>query len=195
VTVAERAREVAGNYRKMDNLLWSAQPDDADKWALFGTVHRDSGNIDKSNAATIEREICEVFSEDAHIERFQDWLVGWSENLVIRVYDAQGEITPAFQAYDALARKMENYPLLDEDLYGEMEADSVESTIEMAIEQLSDIEMKNNLPEGWVREVWQKLSEMDSDIRGDDWWPKEEGLRTALHELGYVAPSAGEIVR
>ena len=178
----------------MGNLAWDARPADDENWALIGTVHRDSGNVDKSNASVIERDLCEQFGEDAHIERFSDWLVGWSENLVIRVYDAGGEITPAWRAYDALARKMENYPLLDEDLYGEMEADSIESTIEMAIGQLNEVEIKTNLPEGWVREVWQKLSEMDSDIRGDDWWPAEESLRTALAELDYLAPLAGRIL-
>lgn len=190
--VEERAKAVAGNHRLVSNLSWPAEPVDGLQWALIGTLHRDSTNIDKSNAAVIEREICGQFEADAHIERFADWLVGWSENLVIRVYDANGAITPAFMAFDKLAARMENYPLLDEELYSEMEEETIARVIEMAIEQLNDVEIKKDLPEGWVAEVRRGLDDYDSDIRGDDWWPRSEALLEVLKALDYLAPALAE---
>jgi len=176
-------------WNPLANMTWYAAPADGEKWALVVTKHRDSNNIDKSNAVVIEREICQRFPEDAHIESFSDWLVGWTEHLVLRVYDAQGGITEAFQSYDRLARKMENYPLLDEELYSEMDEGDVLHIVEMAIQQLDGVEMKAELPEGWVVEVRRQLDDYDSDIRGDDWWPNSDHLQAVLQELGYLAPA------
>jgi hypothetical protein len=194
VDIEEKAKAAAGNHRRSEDLLWSAEPKDGENWALVPTQHRGSDNIDKSNAAVIEREICAQFPDDAHMERFSDWLAGWSENLVLRVYDKAGKITPAFKAYDRLARQMEGYPLLDESLYSEMEEEDIKSIIENAIKQLPEIEMRANLPEDWIYTVRRQLDDYESDIRGNDWWPAQEHLQAALQELGYlVAVPAGEI--
>jgi hypothetical protein len=194
VDIEEKAKAAAGNHRRAEGLLWSAEPKDGENWALIPAQHRGSDNIDKSNAVIIEREICEQFPDDAHMERFSDWLAGWSENLVLRVYDQEGKITPAFKAYALLAARLENYPLLDESLYSEMEEEDIRSIVENAIKQLPELEMRADLPEDWVYDVRRQLDDYESDIRGNDWWPAKEHLAAALQELGYlVAVSTSEI--
>ena len=181
------AKQAAGNHRRHDSsLLWSAEPPDGENWALIATKHRGSDNIDKSNAVVIEQEVCAQFPEDAHIERFSDWLAGWSENLVLRVYDAQGAVTPAFKAYAQLAERMQGYPLLDESLYSEMEEEDIAAILQTAVGDL-DVELKDGLPEGWLGEVRRAMDNYESDIRGNDWWPEKEHLKAALQELGYLS--------
>ena len=49
------AKEAAGNWREFDCFAWFDQPADADNWTIVYTSNRDSGLIDQSNAAAIDK--------------------------------------------------------------------------------------------------------------------------------------------
>lgn len=102
----------------------------------FG-IHRDSDPLDESNfyvALRLIAEACGLEATDVTylgrpwedgepctapvgIVRFRHWAVGWIEELVVRI-DHAAAITAAI----ALLDRLENYPILDEDHYAELEA-------------------------------------------------------------------------
>jgi len=49
------ANELAGNWKRMDSFAWfrESEIDDSDRWAIIYTHHRESGLLDRSNAAVI----------------------------------------------------------------------------------------------------------------------------------------------
>ena len=76
---------------------------------------RDSDNVERSNwDAQIER-IPE--SETVQVVRERHWAVGWVEWLAIRP-----ENTAAVAEAEKIGDELEEYPILDEDRYSELEA-------------------------------------------------------------------------
>ena len=51
LTLEQAATEAASNWRKFGSFAWHDKPDHAEKWAIVYTHNRDSGLIDKVNAA------------------------------------------------------------------------------------------------------------------------------------------------
>lgn len=140
--VVKAAEVAAGNWRKWDSYVWHTEPDDGDKWAQWVIRHRDADCLMESNAAAI-REALEPFATDhtadgwenysgpdgddgdpdVSIEEASHWAVGWVESVCIRVYGADGGVTAAFRAAHDLAKRLYNYPVLDEEDYSRREWD------------------------------------------------------------------------
>ena len=191
MTLEDAAKEAAGNWRKFDSFVWwrEREMDDADRWAIVYTSNRDSGLIDQSNAAVIAKAL-EALAEGDNpqivAERHSHWLIGHVDGYSIQVYDAEGNITPAFKTYFELLEQMEQYPLLDESDYSDREYEATIENIELAAWRV-----KRNfvLPEGWESEVYSWLSDNDPaqlENRDDQGgWPDEESLRAAFEALGY----------
>lgn len=189
--IEEAAKKAAGNWQHFDSFIWfrDRELEDADKWAIIYTHHRDSGLLDQSNAAVIEKAM-EPFTEgdnpDVVMENHSHWAVGHVDGFSVRVFDQHGEITLAFQTYLELAEQMADYPLLDESDYSQREYDATLSNIEDAAWRLKRTFV---LPEGWESEVYSWLSDNDSsEIENRDdtgGYPSEESLRAAFKALGY----------
>jgi hypothetical protein len=124
----EAAKEAAGNWRHFRCFVWwrEKEMDDADDWAIIYTHHRDSGLIDQSNGAVI-REALLPFSEGKNpsvvFESHNHWLVGHIDGFSVQVF-RRGRITKAFQKYFELAKRMDDYPILDETDYSNREYES-----------------------------------------------------------------------
>ena len=180
------AQAAAGNWRKFDSFAWHRQPDDADKWAIFYTHHRDSGILDQSNAAAIEAALT-PFTEtgDVVFESHFHWSVGHIDGASIRVY-RRGRITKAFKAYYALAERMAQYPILNESDYCSRE---YEATIENLPSAAWRLKNEYELPEGWKEAVFDWFATTDCtaiESRDDQGgYPSEEQLRKAFEALGY----------
>jgi hypothetical protein len=184
------AQAAAGNHRKFECFCWHRESDleSLDNWAIIYTHHRDSGLLDQSNAAATE-EVLTPFTEgddpDVVFESHHHWAVGHVDGFSVRVY-RDGQITEAFTAYHALAERMANYPVLDEEDYSRRE---YEATIENLPDAAWRLKNEYELPEGWEGDVYEWLSENDcsaienSDDQGG--YPSEEQLRAAFEALNY----------
>jgi len=195
MTLDEAAKAAAGNWQRFECFVWhrARDLDDADDWAIVYTHHRDSGLLDQSNSAAVQKAM-QPFTEgndpDAVVESHFHWAVGHVDGLSIRVF-RRGRITKAFRKYHALAARMADYPVLDE-------ADFSNREYEATITNLGDAAWKlkheYELPEDWQGEVYDWFSDNDcSAIENKDdqgGYPSEPQLTAAFDSLGYKQTAA-----
>lgn len=188
--VKAAAGQMAGNWRDFECFAWSRgyDLDDADAWAIWYTSHRDSGLLSRSNEKAIN-ECFEPFSAgddpDVVFEGHSHWAVGHIDGLSVRVYKADGTITPAFEELCRLNEALDNYPVLNEQDYSDME---YEATLE---NYGSEMWREKNLPEGWEGEVYSWFSDHGHDrcIENRDdggGWAPEQKIIEALKDLGLM---------
>src|SRR5581483_1322428 len=121
IALDDAAKDAAGNWRRFHCFVWFRERDldDADDWAVCYTHNRDSGLLDQSNAAVIEKEL-EPFTEgddpDVVPELHSHWVVGHVDGFSLRVFK-DGQITEAFKKYHKLSELLDDYPILDEQDY------------------------------------------------------------------------------
>lgn len=192
LSVEDAAEQAAGNWQRFNSFIWfrDREVEDADQWAIIYTHNRDSGLLDQSNAKVISKAMA-PFTEgddpDVVIESHSHWAVGHVDGFSIRVFDRNGEITDAFRKYHELAEAIDQYPILDESDFSERE---LEATLEN-IEDAAAWRLKNEfeLPEGWVWQVYDWLSEHRSgevdntDDQGG--YPSEAAMREAFAALNF----------
>ena len=191
MTVEDAAEQAAGNWQRFNSFIWfrDREVEDAEQWAIIYTHNRDSGLLDQSNAkviATAMAQFTEGDDADLVIESHSHWAVGHIDGFSIRVFDSNGEITPAFKVYHELAEAMDQYPILDESDYSERELEATLENIEDAAWRLKN---EFDLPEGWVWQVYDWLSENRSgevdnaDDQGG--YPSEAAMREAFAALNF----------
>lgn len=187
----EAAKKAAGNWRQFDCFSWfrRSEVEDADRWAMIYTHHRDSGLLDESNAAVIAKAM-RLFSEgdepDVVFESHSHWAVGHVDGFSVRVYKKNGDITKAFETYHDLARQIEDYPILDETDYSDRE---FEATVKNIADAAWRLKHDFNLPYGWEPEVYSWLSDNRcgevENIDDQGGYPSEEALKEAFNALGF----------
>jgi len=191
-SIAEAAKEAAGNWKRFKCFVWYRRRDlkDPDNWAIIYTSHRDSGLVAQSNAYVIA-EAMKPFTEtddpDVVFESHDHHLVGHADGFSVRVY-RDGKITKAFKAYYALTDRLADYPILDEEDYSRREYDA---TLENITDAAWRMKHEYDLPHGWESEVYSWLSDHRSrsvenrdDLGG---YPEEDDLRAAFDALGYAS--------
>ena len=189
MTLEDAATQAAGNWQRFNSFVWfrDREVEDAAQWAIIYTHNRDSGLLDQSNAKVISKAMA-PFTEgddaDVVIESHSHWAVGHIDGFSIRVFDSNGEITDAFRKYHELAEAMDQYPILDESDYSERELEATLENVEDAAWRLKN---EFDLPEGWVWQVYDWLSEHRSgevdnaDDQGG--YPSEDAMREAFAAL------------
>lgn len=151
LTIEEAAEQAAGNHARFTCFAWFGRPDDSEDWAIIYTHNRDSGPLDLSNAEVIAEALApfaEAEPADVVFESHNHWAVGHVDGFSIRVY-RQGEITEAFRAYHALAVRLADYPILDDEHYSNKQADTIEQEwnawaeydFRRTLEKLFDVEL------------------------------------------------------
>ncbi|MGD0519590.1 MAG: hypothetical protein ABSA26_18810 [Thermoguttaceae bacterium] len=181
----DAAQEAAGNWQHFDCFSWhrASELDDPENWAIIYTHHRDSGLIDLSNSEAIAEALKPFLGKDIIAEHHHHWAVGHIDGYSIRVY-RRGHITRAFRAYQKLAQRLTDYPILDEEDYSSRE---YEATIENLADAAWKLKHEFELPEGWEQSVYDWFSEHDcaaiesSDDQGG--YPTEDQLRAAFEAL------------
>lgn len=184
------ATVAAGNWTRFSYFAWFRQselkrPED---WAVIYHCHRDSGLLDQSNAAFIDKAMS-PFSDgddpDVVFESHYHWAVGHIDGFSVRVFES-GRVTKAFRTYHDLAVRMDEYPILDESDYSQREFDAT-------YENLNDAawRVRNDfkLPDDWQSQVFNWLSENNSgelENRDDQGgYPSEVALATCFESLGF----------
>lgn len=160
---------------------------DVYNWTSLVGKHRDSGLLDISNFEVISEDVQKRFPDDVEVVRFGHWAVGWVDELMVRVYDAQGEITPAFEAAAEWRGALEDYPVASDEDYSRRE---YEATLEN-IKDAGHNYVSDAAPEGWQFEVfdWFDNNNPSAIENRDDQggYPSDEELREALAALGWLA--------
>lgn len=109
------AKELANNWKRFGS--YSRREALPDGFAVVYTSNRDSGPLDRSNARVIAKALAPYTNgddPDVRDESSSHWAVGHVDGFAIRVYDANGAITPAFAAYAEMVEAMADYSILDE---------------------------------------------------------------------------------
>ena len=148
---------------------------------------RDSDILTKSNFKYITEELMGIFPDDFRIENYNHWAVGWVDRLVCRVYDDDDKkiISSAFYLAMEWLDKLDNYPVADEDSYGEMlYIDNIESLnfwTEICPGYI-DIEKHPD----WASEVIHELEvNINTEFHLDSGTPKDEDIIQAIYNLQY----------
>lgn len=190
LAIEEAAKQAAGNWKEFSCFVWWREPqiEDSENWAIIYTHNRDSGLLDQSNVAVIEKAL-RLFAEgddpDVVFESHSHWAVGHVDGFSLRVC-RDGRITEAFRIYHELAEQIEAYPILDESDYSNREYQATVQNIEDAAWRLKH---DYDLPEGWSEEAYRWLSDNEeSEIENSDdqgGYPSEDALQRAFEALGF----------
>jgi hypothetical protein len=190
MSLEDAAAEMAGNWKKFDSFAWfrSREIDDPASWAVIYTHTRESGLLDRSNAAVIAKAL-EPFTDgddpDVVVESHSHWAVGHVDGFSMRVM-TDGAVTAAFKVYHELQKRMDDYPVLDESDYSNREYDA---TLENIGNSARRLKREFTLPEGWESDVFGWFSDNDqSAVENTDdqgGYPDEDDLRVAFKALKY----------
>lgn len=114
--VSDLAAKLANNWKSFGSYVrWERLPDG---FAVVYTSNRDSDALTRSNARVTAKALAPYLDGDkgdVRDESSSHWAVGHVDGFAIRVYDANGAVTPAFTAYAELVLATEDYPVLDDD--------------------------------------------------------------------------------
>lgn len=116
------AASMVNNHAKFELFAWFERLEDAHLWTIYYTDHRDSDALDRSNAAVMAELFTPyVDSGDMRPEDHGHWAVGWIKGYAIRVYTSEGAISDAFKALYSVLERLDQYPVLDDEKWSELE--------------------------------------------------------------------------
>lgn len=196
IELAERAMELAGNWRKWESFSWWGRDDDSipdpENWAICYTNNRDSRLLDQSNAAAIAKRMMKhVESDEAHEIECSHWACGWVGGYAVRCLHPEGTPTAAAAEWLDIQDQLDSYPILDEEDYSCRETDA---TWENVTEQVKSVARCNDwtIPEGEeaIKAVYEWLNDNEphelesTDDQGG--YPSDDSIEAAFQALGYV---------
>jgi len=182
------AEKLVGNWQKFESFGWGSQPEEnPENWTIVYTSNRDSGLTDQANAAAIE-EIMGQFPEDQVVaESHGHWAVGHVDGYSIRVYEPDGTLTPAFKAWSEIQTSLENYPVLDESKYSEMEYEASLKNCAQAVAHYM-----NRHPDERVQDFY---TDADDEQLGAEFyqWASDSGVDTSSSDDQGYYPDDSDI--
>ncbi|QGJ70858.1 Hypothetical protein PBC10988_25570 [Planctomycetales bacterium 10988] len=188
----QAAKEAAGNWRRWDSFAWfrDSELERPEDWFIYYGHHRDSGLLDQSNSIQIGKALqpfidADTDDPDVIEEDHHHWVCGWIKGWSVLVH-RDGEITEAFKVLHGLLEQLEDYCILDESHYSEMELEATFENIPLAAIGLKD---DYDLPDDWAEQVYDWLSNHRcsalENVDDQGGWPDEDDLRAAFESLGY----------
>lgn len=157
--------------KKPDDFGYWGDDDMFNTWGYAGVNKtRDSQNLELSNFHVITKDLMERHPDDFRIERYSHWLVGWVEQLCVRILKKEGEvtednITDAFIAALGYQDALDNYPVIDDDHYSEI---CYEELIEYIKDEGFATEKIDQSIEDWEHKLAHGLLELHGNIDMSD---------------------------
>lgn len=152
-------KEYALSNYNPDNYVSYLDDDEKAQWLIVPRVgiHRDSEVLDISNNTAAQKMFAEIEAQyDTH--RASHWAVGWVESLVVDITN-----TDAVLLAMHIERFLEDYPILDEEDFGEREYDEgVEYfndhvRTDLMREVADDIYQQYNLIDGGTGDLYEDV--------------------------------------
>lgn len=144
----DMGKEAVGNWQRED-FGWHDAPENPEEFAVVHTNSRDSGNLERSNAAIIEEEMNKFLGDDCRSARFNHWAFGWVDGYIIRVF-RDDKPTPAWVKWCEFVLATKDYPVLSDEDYSRREYESSIGNIQWIAKGLRD-----DVPEDWAEQVWR----------------------------------------
>ena len=145
-----------------------------------------SKNLELSNFKVISEDLMQKFPDDFRVEYYKHWACGWVERLVCKVLKSPNDfseenITDAFKAAIDWHKELQDYPIADEDVYGEMQAADVVSSIADLPQYLKDMIDEDDA--FWVDKIIECLEqELNVYIDPDaELYPKDSDILMAVY--------------
>ena len=188
MTIQDIAKEAAGSWKKESNFVWFDSPEDGDNWTIINPEHRDSTITEQSNSAAIQKALgAGEFSDDVLMGQASHWAVGWMTQICVRVYDTDGNVTPAFQELVNIQLQLQEYPILDK-------SDNSRREYEAALRGIEDscsTELAYGTPDSWAKDVFSWLWEHEprevENVDDTGAYPSSKSIDRALRALGFNA--------
>lgn len=125
------AAEAVGNWQRFESFGWHDCPDDAEEWTIVYDNNRDADALTRANAEAIAERMKPFLGwwkdgEDAQRENHGHWAVGWVSGYAIRVYGKDGKPTAAFREWCDIQAELEEYPVLDEEIFSRVEMEDAD---------------------------------------------------------------------
>lgn len=164
---------------------------DEDMFVTWGFTGHDrtgmSKTLEEANFKAISEDLMTKYPDDFRIEHYSHWACGWVDRLVCRILNhkdkgfVEENITEAFAKAIEYHIKLEDYPIFDENLYSEMEAEQVIECIRDLPKYLLD--MINQDDAFWIDKIIHSLYEnLNVEIVPDaDIYPKDEDILMAVY--------------
>ena len=183
MNIEERAAAMANNYKLFKSFSWTDRPSEG-VWCLHYTHNRDSGPLERSNGAVIAAEMGKQSSDDVSIEHHSHFAVGWVDGVAVKVYGDDGTVTKAFQKLHELLEKIEEYPILDEDVYSSLENDELTEQMSQCIRHVG-----RNFEEKITQDIVDKVDAWIQANRSEAfyeerWSLKEKAVDEAMEAIG-----------
>jgi hypothetical protein len=172
---------------------------DPEHWCLGPVLlTRDSDLVAEVNFDALQKELKEKGFLDDQDEgdygfyRLNHWAVGWVEHLSFRVLDEKGEPTAIYKFLKEWEKKLDDYPLADEEELSRREYDAAIEWI-----QCEGIRScKGGVPTDWMERVFTWLWEHEQgemeNHSGHGATPSEAAIRRALAALEFLEVSVEE---
>jgi len=177
----EAAREAVANTARAlrsPDMVYSGDLPLGETWALTFGHSRDSDHLEESNWDTITKDLEEKFPDDTEVVTFRHWGVGWIEELAVRMFDGQDRVTRAGLAALEWAKKLEDYPVADDEDFSRREYE----------ETLDNIRFEGGLSEEEAEKVhrwlWDNNQRALDPHSGGAAYPSKEDIQEALEDLG-----------
>lgn len=159
---------------------------DVHGWLIVATTHRDADTVTQSNWIDFQEAILgsvptftPCYRDNAQLHRFGHWAVGWTEALIVR------PDTPEERVALDLLRRLEDYPVLDDERLSTVEADEIaEAWYNFGASDFRDHLRRNLDIDSTDPDDLEELDDAIDDLDADD-------LDTIFHDNGGEAYHTG----
>jgi hypothetical protein len=145
-------------------------------WGIGPMVDgRDADLITTANGISLKEALKEhpEFEDKWCVESFNHWAVGWVENVLFEVVDEDGELSAIAQFMLDWQMRLDDYPIMDEELHSQLEYDNA----------LEVIKNTTGCDDGEAQLIFEWIFDNHSDeIYGEE-GPSWEAIKKAMKAL------------
>lgn len=144
---------------KTDSMYWGERGE----WFIIAATHRDADSLSRSNFQVLQREV----GDTALIERATHWAVGWIDYLIVAPDDRK-----ALRVAITQAKRYEQYPVLDESHWSELEYNEAWEFITNELKQFDNWQSEfekhaDDIDYGSDSSIWEAIEATRNVLKKD----------------------------